>query len=186
MIRTLKSRIYKLLTRNNTWRYIDTLGEIIEGYNQTPHSTTKFAPTLVDESNRDEVFKNIYGEKPDLSKVKLKFHLGDEVRIATEKSAFDKSFTPQFGDEIFTVNSIKMGEIPRYILKDIEGEILKGSFYAEELYTAALPPGKHRELVIESVLKRRTRNKVKELFVHWRGHSKKSDSWIRADSVHLL
>jgi len=36
--RTLKSKLYKWFTRNNTYRYVDVLDKYVTGYNDTVHS----------------------------------------------------------------------------------------------------------------------------------------------------
>ena len=36
---TLKSRIYRYFTKNRTKRYIDVLPDIVQSYNETPHTS---------------------------------------------------------------------------------------------------------------------------------------------------
>ena len=45
--RTMKTRMYKYFTANNTIRYVDVLPELISGYNNTVHSSINMAPANV-------------------------------------------------------------------------------------------------------------------------------------------
>ena len=45
--RTLKGRMYKYFTANNTYRYVDTLQSLVDGYNNTYHRTIKMRPANV-------------------------------------------------------------------------------------------------------------------------------------------
>ena len=65
-----------------------------------------------------------------------------------------------------------------YKIKDLEGELLKGTFYAHELQRVE----KDQIYEIETILdhgKRKVGKKwVKEFKVHWKGYPSKFDSWI--------
>ena len=54
--RTLKTRMYKYFTANNTRRYIDVLQDLVDGYKNTLHSSIKMAPSKVRDS--DHIFDN--------------------------------------------------------------------------------------------------------------------------------
>ena len=43
-IRTMKEKIWKYFTDNNTYKYIDVLPDLVEYYNNTVHSSTKLTP----------------------------------------------------------------------------------------------------------------------------------------------
>ena len=43
--RTLKNKMYKYFTANNTYKYVDVLPDFIKEYNNHKHSTIKMTPT---------------------------------------------------------------------------------------------------------------------------------------------
>ena len=42
--RTLKNKMFKYFTANGTYKYIDILSSLIDGYNNKKHSSTKLSP----------------------------------------------------------------------------------------------------------------------------------------------
>ena len=43
--RTLKNKMYKYFTANNTYKYVDVLPDLINEYSNHKHSTIKMTPT---------------------------------------------------------------------------------------------------------------------------------------------
>ena len=66
-----------------------------------------------------------------------------------------------------------------YKLKDMNDEIIKGSFYEKELQKTKNTTG---EYIIEKIIK--TRND--KLFVKWRGYNNSFNSWIDKDNIHKI
>ena len=86
--------------------------------------------------NQGTVYFNLYGDM-ETSKQKPKFQVGDKVRISKYKrNVFDKGYTPNWSEEIFTVDEIKHTNPITYKLKDLRGEDIQGSFYEPELLKA--------------------------------------------------
>ena len=115
----------------------------------------------------------MYGKKTE--KPLPKFKIGDRVRITKKKTIFDKGFTPNWTDEIFTISEIKPTVPVTYTIKDEKGELLGGSFYEPELQLS-----RSTTYRIEKVLRRRVRNGQKEEYVKWRGYDKSYNSWNKA------
>ena len=60
--RTLKSRMFKYFTQNETRRWIDIIQQLVNGYNNTNHSTIKMSPIdASDKQNTEVVWWNTYG-----------------------------------------------------------------------------------------------------------------------------
>ena len=116
---------------------------------------------------------NLYGKKTE--KPLPKFKIGDRVRITKKKTIFDKGFTPNWTDEIFTISEIKPMVPVTYTIKDEKGELLGGSFYEQELQLSHSTTYR-----IEKVLRRRVRNGQKEEYVKWRGYDSSYNSWNKA------
>ena len=62
-----------------------------------------------------------------------KFKVGHHVRISKFKNIFAKGYTPNWSDEIFIVKKIKNAVSWTYIISDLNGEEIFGSFYEKEL-----------------------------------------------------
>ena len=62
--RTIKERIFKYLSANNTRKYVDVLDLLVDLYNNTIHSSIKMTPVVASrKENENKVFRNLY---PDL------------------------------------------------------------------------------------------------------------------------
>ena len=65
-----------------------------------------------------------------------------------------------------------------YKIEDLDGELVSGTFYLQELQLVE----KEQIFEIESIIDRRKRKigkkLVKEIKVHWKGYPSKFDSWI--------
>ena len=79
----------------------------------------------------------------------------------------------QLDGELFIVSAVKSTTPVTYKLTDLKGEEIRGSFYKQELQKA-----KQDTFRIEKVLKKRTRNGTKELYVKWKGYSNDFNTWI--------
>ena len=131
--RTLKDRMCKYFSAKNTRRWVDVIDDLVENYNSSYHSSIKMTPNqaLVSEG---QVRNNLYGDMLQSSKtVKLNFAVGDRVRISKHKIKFNRGFTPNFTNEIFTITEVLKTTPITYKIKDSENEPIIGSFYTEEL-----------------------------------------------------
>ena len=75
----------------------------------------------------------MYGELIYLKPKKPKFAIGDKVRILQYKrKVFGKGFTPNWTEEIFTVDKVLTTKPVTYRIVDLMGEATEGSFYEQE------------------------------------------------------
>ena len=111
---------------------------------------------------------------------KPKLKIGDKVRISKNRRAFAKSHLPGWTEELFIVHQAYSGDPPFYKIKDLNNEILDGTFYAEELQKIYKTDGIFK---IESILKKRRRKKQQEYLVKWSGYPATSNSWIPAKQL---
>jgi transposase InsO family protein len=171
--RTLKSRMFRYFTSKETRRYVDVLPKLMAAYNSAYHRSIKMAPTSVNSANQEIVWQNLYVTHRPCSTAK--FSVGDKVRIAQYKRTFKKGYLPNWSLEIFTVAQIHPGCIPTYSLRDYNGEVLSGMFYAQELQKV-VDSGIYK---IEQILKTIGKGKTKKHFVKWLGYPTTFNSWIR-------
>jgi len=136
-ISTLMTRLSRVFTQQQNHHYLKVLPSIVQSYNNTIHTTTKFAPNKVNSKNQDQVWENIYGDLIDSVKTsRKKFSVGDQVRLSVVKNTFDKGYLPRYTEEIFKISEVNDTIPVTYYVSDSKGERIKGSFYESELLTA--------------------------------------------------
>ena len=114
----------------------------------------------------------MYGYLIYLKQKKTKFSIGDKVRISKYKRrVFDKGNTPNWTEEVFTIDNTLLTKPVTYKIVDLLGEEIERSFYEKELQKA-----KQQTFRIEKVVRRD--NKKKKALVKWKGYSDKFNSWI--------
>ena len=60
--------------------------------------------------------------------------MNDFVRINKTKRTFDKGYLPNWTQELFQILAVVKTQTPfTYKIKDLEGELVKGTFYSHEL-----------------------------------------------------
>ena len=170
----MKNRMFKMFSVNNNTVYWDKLDKLVDDYNNTRHSSIKITPLEASKKeNEKKVYFNLYSELIYLKPGKLKFQIGDEVRISKYKRhVFDKGYSPNWTEEIFVVNKILNTKPVTYKIVDLMGEEVKGFFYEKELQKA-----KQETFRIEKVLKRD--NKKQLALVKWIGYPDKFNLWIK-------
>ena len=130
--RTMKEKMFKYFSANNTRKYIDVLDEMVKSYNETVHSSIKMTPIEASkEMNENKVWLNLYsipkeGKDP-------KYSVGDKVRITKKKTTFEKGYTPRWTEEVFTIDEVLRTDPPTYKITDYNDERIQGSFYEPEL-----------------------------------------------------
>ena len=143
LIRTLKNKIFKHMTAVSKNVYFDVLDDIVNKYNNTVHRSIIVKPVDVTSDSYAE-----YDEDSNLTKPK--FQVGDHVRISKYKNIFAKGYTENWPEEVFVVSKNK-NTVPRtYVISDLNGEKIAGSFYGKELQKTC-----QEKFRIEKVLKRK-------------------------------
>lgn len=133
LIRTLRERVYRLMTHNRSYEYYRQVGKIVASYNSTIHTTTGMAPNAVGDHNSLEVFNRLRGTWIQNKKKKPLFKVGDKVRMSRLKEDFEKGATSNFTKEIFFIDQVIPFRIPVYQIRDSDGEIIEGRLYEQEL-----------------------------------------------------
>ena len=62
-----------------------------------------------------------------------KFKVGDHVKISKYKNISAKGYTPNWSEEVFVVSKIKNTVSWTYVINDLNGEEIIGTFYEKEL-----------------------------------------------------
>ena len=123
--------------------YIDKIDDIVDEYNNTYHTTIKVKPIDV----KDNAYINTNKEFNDKCP---KFKVGDHVRISKYKNIFSKGYTPNCSEEVYVIKKVKNTVPWTYVIKDLNGEEITGTFYEKELQKTY-----QEKFRIEKVIKRK-------------------------------
>ena len=97
------------------------------------------------------------------------FKIGDYVRISKYKNIFAKGYMPNWSEEVFIISKIKNTVSWTYVINDLNGEEIIGTFYEKELQKS-----NQKEFRIEKVLKK----KGDRSYVKWKSYDNSFNSWI--------
>ena len=161
-IRTIKNKIYKYMTSISKNVYLDKLDDIVKKSNNTYHTSIKMKPVDVKDNTYIDFKKEVDDKNP-------KFKVGDHARICKYKNIFAKGYMPNWSEEIFIIKKIKNTVPWAYVINDLNGEEIIGTFYENELQVTS-----QKEFRIEKVLKK----KGDKLYVKWKGYDNSFNSWI--------
>ena len=125
--RTLLHIINKPMFINGDGNWVNILNDAVLTYNNNIHSTINMTP--VDASNNPDKVKYTFNFK----NIKPKFKVGDYVRNADKRNIFSKGYTSNWNRELFKVNEVLKTQPPTYKIEDINGEIIEGKYYEQEL-----------------------------------------------------
>lgn len=172
--RTLKKNMWKRFSLQGTYKWLKILDELVSEYNHTKHRTIKMKPIDVRKSDEQRLLDTVYNYKIHLPH-KIKFKVGDYVRLRKYNHIFEEGYTPNWTTEIFKIRKIQYTNPVTYLLSDFEGKDIQGSIYEEELQSAKNP----NVYLVEKILRKKN-NKV---FVKWLGFDNSHNSWIAVKDV---
>ena len=129
--------------------YFDVLNYNVDKYNNTYHNSIKMKSS--------DGKSNSYAEyNVDSNAKDAKFKLGDHVRISKHKNIFAKRYAPNWSEGVFVIKKVKNSVPWTFVINDINGEEIVGTFYEKELQKT-----NQEEFRIEKVIKR----KINKLYV---------------------
>ena len=107
--------------------HFDVLDDIVNKYNNTVYKAIKMKSIDVTSDSHAEAEYN-----EDSNKIKPKFKVGDHIRISKYKNIFSKGYTQNWSEEIFIINKFKNKVPSTYVISDLNGEPITGSFYKKK------------------------------------------------------
>ena len=159
-IRTIKSKIYKHMTSISKNVYINKLDDIVNEYNNTKNTTTKMKPIDFKVNTYIDFGKEVNDNDP-------KFKVGDHVRISKYKNIVAKGYTSNWFEEVFVIKK-NINAVPwTYVIDDLNGEEITGTFYEKELQKID-----QQEFRIAKVIKK----KGDKLYVKWKRYDNSFNS----------
>ena len=180
--RTLKSKMYRYFTGNNTYRYLDVIADLLTSYNNSVHSSIGIPPSKVNPSNIYSVWQRLNARRSKIPQGRVKFKVGDLVRITKEKVKFAKGYEQTFSTEIFkVVKAIQRVPQPVYELSDLQDRPIEGQFYNYELVKVTVSP--ESEFQIDKIVRTRKMHGIKQHLIKWRGYDETFNSWVDASEI---
>ena len=98
-----------------------------------------------------------------------KFKVGDHVKISKYENIFAKGYTPNWSEEDFVIKEVKNTFPWTYVINDVNGEEIIGTFYEKELQKT-----NQQRFRREKVIKR----KGNKLYVKRKRYDNSFNSWI--------
>ena len=102
--------------------YTDKYDDIVNEYNNTYHRTINIKPADVKDNAYIDFKKEVNDKNP-----KSKF--GDHVRISKCKNIYAKGHTANWSEEGFVIKRAKNTVQWTYVINDLNGEEIIGTFY---------------------------------------------------------
>ena len=137
----MEKRKTELELQGIKYNWINELGNMIDKYNNTKHSTIKMTPIEASKKENEEKLIELYNNKEE-SKEDAKFNakhersefkLGDVVRLWKKKTTFEKGYTTRFTKELFRIQAIHYTNPIQYSLTDMEYKPIIGKVYEWEV-----------------------------------------------------
>ncbi|KAF0712264.1 general transcription factor II-I repeat domain-containing protein 2-like [Aphis craccivora] len=127
-----KTRLYFEVKKSKKW--INYLKTLIDEYNfKDIHRSIDMKPCEVNKSNENDVLHKLFSTK-NKAKSKIKFSVGDRVRIKAYKKTFGNKFNNNWTREIFIVKEILNTNPITYKIIDLINEEIEGTFYNEDVF----------------------------------------------------
>ena len=161
-IRTLKNKICRHMNAISKTVYFDVLNDIVDKYNNTYHKTIKMKPIDVKWDSFAEYNEESNERDP-------KFKVDNHVRISKYKNVFAKKYAPNWSEEFLVIKQIKNTVPWTYVISDLNGKEITGSFYEKELQKT-----NQKEFRIEKIIKK----KGNKLYVKWKRYNHQFNSSV--------
>jgi len=168
--RTIKEKMYREFTARGSHEWVSILQSLINEYNNSKHRTISATPIQADTNPSSVKLK-----QRQIINGKIKFKIGDNVRISTYKGVFTKGYLPSWSTEIFKITKINKTYPTTYQLQDYTGNPIVGCFYTEEIQRTSFP----NDYLVEKIIRR----KGKQMFVKWLGFDNTHNSWINTRDI---
>lgn len=178
-ILSVKSKLMRYMRSNQTYKWVNVLADVTNGYNNSYHRSIRKAPAAFNKRDEFRMWQELVNSSSQLPKgrVRYKFKIGDVVRISRLRHSFHRYYSEHWTNEFFVISGRSMKQyIPAYSLTDYAGENITGIFYEAELQKIVV--AEDTVYNIEKIVKRRKTNNVKQVLVKWWGWPSKFNSWI--------
>ncbi|KAF0747609.1 Integrase catalytic domain-containing protein, partial [Aphis craccivora] len=143
---TLKEKMFREFTARGSHEWVSILPKLLSEYNNSKHRTIGMTPTQADLNPSSVTIK-----QHEINNEKIKFKVGDNVRIGTQKGVFTKGCLPNWSTEIFEIIKINKILPVTYQLQDYTGKPISGCFYSGEIHKTDHP----NEYLIKKIIRKK-------------------------------
>ena len=182
---TIQQLLYKMMHQNNSLEWVKFLDDAMKIYLNRTHRTIKMSPLEAEkDENASSLLKTYYKKymKAEGKKQKPLFNVGDKVRIFQERGQFHRGYMEDFSEEVFTISNVdKTLPVPRYKLKEFNGDNIIGSFFQNEL--VLFNPSDFFKI---DIIDERGRGKNKQVLVSYRGYPSRYNEWKLLSDIRSL
>ena len=112
---------------NGDGYWLNILNDAVVTYNNNIHSTINLTP--VDASINPDKVKYYVKSTKAIPKLKV----SDYVRNTDRRNVFSEGYASNWNRKLIKVNEVIKTQPPTYSVEDINGEIIKGKYYKQEL-----------------------------------------------------
>ena len=183
---TIQNLLYRIMAKNNSYEWTKFIDHAMKIYLNRKHRTIQMTPLQAEKKENEKTVRCTYLQRyfdAGLKKKKPKYSVGDNVRIWKERGTFHRGYMEDFTREHFTIQKVlKNLPVPRYKLKEYNGEDIVGSFFEDEL--VHFNPSEFYDIQI--LKKRKTKKKGLEHFVHYVGWPDSYNEWVKASDLKPL
>lgn len=185
---TIQQLLYKLMAKKNTFEWTNLLPHAMKIYLNRKHRTIKMSPLEGEDPKNQDFLTSLYLEKYAKAEEQVKepkFKVGDTVRVWAKRNNFWRGYYEDFTREYFKIKKVLTNlPVPRYMLEDILGEEISGTFFEDEL--VLFNPPKDLEYQIEKVVKKRRHANGTQYLVKYLGWPDKFNEWKNENELILL
>ena len=104
--RTLKDKLLKYFTANDTVKWIDIIDKIIYNYNHTVNSGIGIEPYKVNTFIETEIIAEKKQQTDKINEKLLDINIGDKCRLKKKDVLFDDKMTTKYSKTIYTVQKV--------------------------------------------------------------------------------
>jgi hypothetical protein len=166
--------LWKTLQNNGNHNWVEVLQDEIKNYNDIKSSVTGMKPKQVRKKHEKMLLERIFQNKTE-KKEKIKYKVGDVVRINRIKQEFEKGYTGNWSTELYKITKVRKTKPPTYHIEDMNGQIILGVFYNQELARTRFPD----IYLVERVI--RYKDNGNKAYVKWLGFKK--SSWVNTKDI---
>ena len=123
------------------------------------------------------------GDPVKIKHLRYIFKIADRVRLTHLRNIFTRQYDERWTGEIFIIaRRFWRQSVPLYIIKDYNGEDIKGTLYQSELQKITVTDTDLWK--VENVLRTKGKGRNKQYFVKWLHWPSKFNYWVKATDVH--
>lgn len=121
------SIILRVFEKQQNFNWTKILPQVVRSYNGKYHKVLKATPNYAHmKKHEQEIWDRLYSNYFNKKQKQPKFSANQNVRVSLNKGIFSKGYLRRYSEEIFSIAKVLPTQPPTYLLKDKDGEEIKG------------------------------------------------------------